>query len=105
MKLDRRIPLVYPLEILLEKGNTLLFCDFLECINPSPRNESIIDRETRVLGRRADERDDSFFDEREQDILLRLHPAMNLIEEEDRLFPCVKILPSFLEDFHDVFFF
>ena len=96
---------MYPLKILLEKNNTLLFCDFLECINPSSRNESIIDRETRVLGRRADERHDAFLNEREQDVLLRLHPAMNLIEKEDGLFPCGEIFPSFLEDFHDVFFF
>ena len=42
------------------------------------------EREERVLGGRADEDEESFFDEREQHVLLRAGEAVHLVEEEDR---------------------
>ena len=49
-----------------------------------PRQQRGVDREVRVLGRRADQRDQALLDRRQQRVLLGLVEAVDLVEEQDR---------------------
>ena len=50
----------------------------------APREQGRVDLEVRVLGGRADQRDQPRLDGRQQRVLLRLVEAVDLVEEEDR---------------------
>ena len=60
--------------------------------------------EARILCRRTDECDDTFLDPWEQDILLALGPAMDLVEKEDSLTSLIIIVLCLRNDLHDIFF-
>lgn len=55
--------------------------DGFEDIGSTAREKSIDDSKTRILRGRTDERDDTFLHPRKQDVLLRLGPAMDLIQK------------------------
>lgn len=78
---DTRISLVYLVSIFLEKCDDIRLRDRLEDIGATAWEERIYDGKTRILRRGTDEGDDAFFDPWEEDILLRLRPAMYLIEK------------------------
>ena len=56
----------------------------LELVDLRPREQRRVDLEVRVLGRRADQRQQAVLDAGQQRILLRLVEAVDLVEEEDR---------------------
>ena len=56
----------------------------LEPDHRAAREERRVDLEVRVLGRRADERDEPVLDRGQQRVLLRLVEAVDLVDEEDR---------------------
>ncbi len=78
---DTRISLLYVVSIFLEKCDDIRLRDRLEDIRATSWEERIYDGKTRILRRSTDEGNDAFFDPWEEDILLRLRPAMYLIEE------------------------
>lgn len=89
--------------IFFEKIYDLLFSYRLEDIRPTARKECIDDGEARVLGRRTDESYYSFFYPRQEDILLRLRPAVDLIEKEDRLSTRLIVRLCLRDNLHDIF--
>ena len=56
----------------------------LEPEQRAAREQRTGEREERVLGRRADEHEEPFLDERQQHVLLGAAEAVHLVEEEDR---------------------
>ena len=56
----------------------------LEPEQRAAREQRSGEREERVLGGRADEHEETLFDEREQHVLLRAGEAVHLVEEQDR---------------------
>ena len=58
--------------------------EWLEPEQRAARQERTGEREEGVLGGRADEHEEAFFDERQQHVLLRAAEAVDLVEEEDR---------------------
>ena len=56
----------------------------LELVDGDAREQRAVDLEARVLGRRADQRDEALLDGRQQRVLLGLVEAVDLVEEEDR---------------------
>jgi len=53
----------------------------------APRQQRGVDRERRILSRRADQHEQSVFDVRQERVLLRLVEAMNLVDEHERALP------------------
>ncbi len=72
---------------------------------PTSREECIDHSEARILCRRTDKGNDTFLNPGEEDVLLRLGPAVYLIEKEDCLPSFWEIFLSFRNNLHDVFFF
>ena len=85
---NTRISFLYFSSISLDEFLYLFALDRLKDICPTARKESIDHGEARILRRRTDKSDDSFFYPGEEDILLTLHPSMDLIEKEYSLFSC-----------------
>src|SRR5205823_4056980 len=56
----------------------------LEHVHGGARQERAVHLERRVLGRRADERQQALLDKRQERVLLRLVEAMYLVDEQDR---------------------
>ena len=56
----------------------------LQHIDRRARQQRAVDLERRVLGRRADERQQAALDERQERVLLRLVEAMHFVDEQDR---------------------
>src|SRR4051812_5026493 len=61
----------------------------LELKNLRARDEGAVNVEERIMRRRADEPDGAVLDIRQQNILLGFVEAVNLVDEEDRLWPAV----------------
>lgn len=105
IKLNLRISLLYLLDIFLEKHYTLLGSDSLEAIDTSTRKEGIIYCEAWIFRSCTNESHDSLLHKWKENILLRFHPTMDLIEEQNSLTPRGKILSRSLNYLHDIFFF
>ena len=56
----------------------------LELQQDAPREQRRVQREVRVLRRRADQRHGPLFDGRQEHVLLRLRPAVHLVDEQHR---------------------
>ena len=56
----------------------------LQLVDLRAREQRGVHLEVRVLGRRADQRDEPLLDARQQRVLLRLVEAVDLVEEQDR---------------------
>src|SRR3989338_9582365 len=65
---------------------------FFQNEHPGARKERGVDLKTGIFRRRADQSQFARFDERQKCILLSLVPAVDLIEEEDRLLAILMIL-------------
>ena len=69
----------------LEQPRELRVGKRLQHVDRRAREQRAVHFERRILGRRADERDQPLLDEREECVLLRLVEAMNFIDEQDRV--------------------
>ena len=65
----------------------LVLVERLERVDLRAREQRRVHLEVRVLGRRADQRDEPLLDRGQQRVLLRLVEAVDLVEEEDRALP------------------
>ena len=65
----------------------LLVAQGLQCIHARAREQRAVDLERGVLGGRADQRDQTVLDRRQQRVLLGLVEAVDLVEEEHGLGP------------------
>ncbi len=65
----------------------LLLAERLELVELGAREQRRVELEVRVLGGRADQRDEPFLDRGQQRVLLGLVEAVDLVEEEDRAPP------------------
>jgi len=100
-----RIPFGNSWEIFHDKIDYFIRYNRFEDICPTTREESIDDREARVLRSGTYECHYSFLDPGEEDILLRLGPAVYLIEKEDGLSSFREVFLRLGDDLYDVFFF
>lgn len=73
-------------QCVVDEGAGLVLGERLETEERGARDERGVDGEEGVLGGGADEGDEPAFDIGEQDILLRLGEAVDLVEEEDGAF-------------------
>ncbi len=101
---DSWIPIRNFLYIFFEKFYDFLFGDWFEDIGPTAWEESIDHSKARILGRSSYKSDDPFFDPRQEDILLRFRPSMDLIEEEDCLSSGFEIGLWFCDNLDDIIF-
>ena len=74
----------------------------LEHEDLAPREQSPVDLERGVLGRRPDKDDAPLFDEGQESILLRLVEAVYLVDEKDRLFAVNAVLVGALHHLADL---
>src|SRR2546425_3202691 len=84
-----RSPFVLQIERSVDHRQDLLIRERLQHEHPAPRQQRARQLEGRILGRRADERDDAVLDPGEKRVLLRLVEAMDLVAEEDRTLPLI----------------
>ena len=68
----------------LQQTSDLLGFEGLETEEETPRDQRADEAVVRILGGRADQGDRAVLDRRQEDLLLRLVPAMDLVDEQDR---------------------
>ncbi len=67
----------------LEEHTDLIRLERLEAEEQTPRDQRTDEAVVRVLRRRADQRDRAVLDRRQEDLLLRLVPTVDLVDEQD----------------------
>ncbi len=94
-----------PLHVFLEKLDYFLLSYFLENIGSTARKKRVDYGKTRIFSRCSYEGENSLFYPRKEHILLRLAPAMDLIEKENRLSSFGEVSLRLCNNLYNIFFF
>ena len=86
----------------LQQGQHILFGESLQHEHLAAGQKRPVHLERRVFGRCADQDDGALFHERQESVLLRLIEAVDLVDEQDGLFPKAAALVRLFHHFLDL---